>query len=86
METSFLLKKVARQPYSFFLFSNPPLNSTTDVKTIENSMKGLFLWKSVEIGLKTYDVGIRSIIKILMQEKMGNSLKYNVHYIDPVKN
>jgi len=52
METSLLLKKVARQPYFFFLFSNSPLNSTTDVKKLENSMKGLLLWKTVENALK----------------------------------
>ena len=45
-------KKVARQPYFLFLFSNSPLNSTTDVKKLESSMKGLLLWKSVEIALK----------------------------------
>ena len=46
-------KTVARQPYFFFLFSNSPLNSTTDVKKLENSMKGLLLWKTVEIALKS---------------------------------
>ena len=44
-------KKVARQPYCFFLFSNSPLNSTSDVKKLENSMKGLLFWKTVEIAL-----------------------------------
>ena len=57
METSFLLKKVARLPYFFFFFSNSPLNSTTEVKKLEKSMKGLLLWKSVKkiaLKLKTY--------------------------------
>ena len=36
-------KKVARQPYFFFSFANSPLNSTMDIKKLENSMKGLLL-------------------------------------------
>jgi len=51
MEISFLQKKVARQTYFFFSFTNSPFNSTMDIKKLENSMKGLLLWKTVEIAL-----------------------------------
>jgi len=53
-ENFIFTKKVARQPYFVFLFSNSPLNSTTGVKKLENSMKGLLLWKTVENALPAY--------------------------------
>ena len=73
-ENFIFTKKVARQPYFFFFFSNSPLNSTTDVKKLENSMKGLLLWKTVEIALKTHgNVSISWLL--IMSDKTLETIK-----------
>jgi len=81
-------KKVAQQPYCFFLFSNWPLNSTTNVKKLENSMKELLLWKTVEIALKSalnesrwpYEDGNSTFLGEIILRKLLKNGKYQQHF------